>query len=409
MHNKIVLIRNYLIVSFCCLLVAGAIFSRALLSISMISLIVLFLANPNLKQDLKLFIKDKSLLAITAIFLVYAFSGLYSTDMDYLAERLRIKLPFLAIPLSLVSIRSLPNKMLNWVIHFAFYFISAIAGFIMVNYFINFSTITESILHGNAIPSPIHHIHLSIFVVFTILTGAFIINKKIYLFSKKESYLIVAIIIFLVAFLHIFAVRTGLLSLYTVLLYLIIHELRKGKNRKFAIAGLALIIILPVSAYFSVNSFRNKIDYTVEDLEMFIKEDYYKDYSDGNRLVSMKAGFIIGNQSPLIGVGAGDLVNELSNLYQERYPEVKDFNLLPHNQLIQAYAATGILGVAIILLALILPIVTKSIRQDWYLVSMSIVIYVGIMVEPLFENQIGVALYTFYIPFLINYYQKVSE
>src|SRR4030095_10910308 len=83
------------------LAIAGMFIARAMVSISMMVMVgyALLLTDP--RKTIRNFINDKVLIAISLVFVVYLLSAINSTEDTYfLSERLRLKLPFLALPLA---------------------------------------------------------------------------------------------------------------------------------------------------------------------------------------------------------------------------------------------------------------------------------------------------------------------
>ena len=78
-----------------------------------------------------------------------------------------------------------------------------------------------------------------------------------------------------------------------------------------------------------------KIGYTIYDLSK-LKRNEIGQNSDSKRLLSIIVGWELFKENPLFGVGAGDLVPSVHNIYKERFPTVdKQSRLLPHNQFLR--------------------------------------------------------------------------
>lgn len=85
---------------------AGMFVARAIVSISMIVMIVYAVVLTDPRKTVAIFLKDRVLVALSLIFFAYVLSSIHSTeDNAYLMERLRLKLPFLAVPFAFTAIK----------------------------------------------------------------------------------------------------------------------------------------------------------------------------------------------------------------------------------------------------------------------------------------------------------------
>ncbi|MCH8330682.1 MAG: hypothetical protein IH946_04765 [Bacteroidetes bacterium] len=161
-----------LIAFICCIIIIlGLIISRIGLSIGMIGLITLAIFNKQIGSDLRTFIKDKPSLVICSLFFLYLISVFWSDDLFYLAERLRIKLPFLILPLAFISFRSFSKRTyfaILYVFLLVMFFTSVVTFF---NYLMNFEDINLSYRVAKVLPTPINHIRFSLMLAFSIIIG----------------------------------------------------------------------------------------------------------------------------------------------------------------------------------------------------------------------------------------------
>jgi len=94
----------------CAVLIVALLTSKFLLTIGMVALVALGLIRKDLKTVWQNFISNKTLLALTVVFFIVLISGLYSENVAYLSERLRIKLPFLLLPLALAGLPKFADR-----------------------------------------------------------------------------------------------------------------------------------------------------------------------------------------------------------------------------------------------------------------------------------------------------------
>ena len=405
--------RQQLAFFFCCVLLVALIYSKFLLSVSMIALLAIALFdldfkksfplgfNPDLKANIQKLFTYKAYLSITAFFFLVLVSGLWSEDSQYLLERLRIKLPFLLMPFAIVSIPSFNKRQYLSLFYFLVVLMFVSSLIVGVNYFLNFEAITKTILSGKVIPTPMHHIRYSLVLAFSVLAGMLLWWKKFYLKYSWEPRVIGGITIFLFYFIHVLSVRSGLFVLYLSIAFLSVRYIYTTRKYKIGIATIFGLILLPIIAYHTIESFQAKVDYAKRDFEMYTLGQG-KDYSDAERIISYEAGIKIGNKNPLFGVGAGDLKKEVANYYDENGVDTSG-NKMPHNQLISTYAGTGLFGLIIFCLAFFYPLWYENNYRGELFSSFHLIVFFSFMVENTIETSIGVAFYSFFLLIGLNY------
>lgn len=385
----------------------GLMFSRGLLSTGMIILLANALFTGNLKSNFKTFIENKVLLSITLVFFVYLLTGLYSENTDYFLQRMRVKLPLLALPFA-IGTQQYFRKKDFYIILSVFIGVIAVSSFwVLANYAANFSEITQSLRHGKSIPVPYDHIRYSLMVAFCTIACIYLswINPFQYIKWMRIAILFVAVYLFV--FMHVLSVRSGLLAMYVSLFYISIWILVHLKKKAIGILAIVAIFSIPVIAYLAIPSFHKKINYMVEDVTKYLDEGKTNEYSDAKRIVSIKMGIRVGNESPLIGVGVGDVRDEMNQKYDEFFPDAKNSDkLIPHNQYVFVYAATGILGLSICLYAFLLPLFYKKYSQNWLFVCLNLIILFSFLVESTIEIQIGTAFYVIFLTLGVRYLES---
>ncbi len=401
---------------FCCLLLIALIYSKFMISVSMIALLVISVFhldfnksfplgfNPSLKSNFLNLFSNKAYLACSIFFFIVLISGLWSEDTPYWLERLRIKLPFLLMPFAIISIPPFSERQYMSLFYFLvilMFFSSLIVG---VNYLLHFETITETIKRGKSIPTPMHHIRYSLVLAFSILAGIVLWWKKFYLKYKWERYIIGFTTLFLFYFIHVLSVRSGLFVIYLSLLFFSIRYIYLTRRYKLGIATILVLIVLPLIAYKTIKSFKAKIDYAQMDMQMY-NQGQGKDYSDAERIISYKAGIKIGNKNPLFGVGAGDLKKEVQSYYEEQFIDISAPKM-PHNQLISTYAGTGLIGLIVFCFAFFYPLWYRNNYKEALFASLHLIVFFSFMVENTIETSIGVAFYSFFLLIGLNYLSR---
>jgi O-antigen ligase len=409
------------LLSLSCIII-GLFLSRAMMSIGMIVVGIQFFLKPDIKVTFKDFIKDKKLLYISLIFFLYLISGLYSSDKNYYIERITLKLPFLFMPLGFAALKEMPKR----------YFLHVLLVFILlvffvslgstVNFILNYTAIIENYKSAKVIPVlfEINHIRYSLMMALAIFSAFYLFYNRYFIFNVKTErtlFLIMGIFIFL--FLHLLSVRSGLLAFYLSLFVMIVSYIITKKKYRNGIVLLALLIVTPLLMYVALPTIRNKVDYMILDISKFMSEETktkqrnVNNYSDTNRLVSITLGIELGNKSPFIGLGVGDVKNEIFKAYETDYPKVRqERRLIPHNQFVFVYMAVGGIGLLLFCFFSFYPFFSSKDSYSGFLFLVHNTIFISsYMSEATLENQLGVCLFiTFYlITYFIDRETNVSQ
>ncbi len=388
---------------FTCLWFVGIILGEkapAMLSICSIGqvLSVILLTHP--KKLWANFISDKGMLIFSLSFLFLLLSFFYSDNLKYLGERLQIKVPILLYALIWPSIGVLSQKQIK-VIFYSLISICVIsASGILTNYALNYDKINELYLQSKIMPGPINHIRYSLLIVFVICVIYYFIKQQL-IKSKIEKKLMMATAIFLILFLHIYSVRSGLLTLYAVIAIGVINQVIANKNYKqIGIAAGALVCIVMISLAISP-TMRNKLINTKQDVNVYTNQENPNFNSLATRMVSYKTALEIAKENIWLGCGQGDLRDKNDALFKRDYPSIIT-PIIPHNQFIYYLAATGLIGLIIFSLTFTAPIWVNHFYKYELIQFAYAILLIAFQFEAMIETQIGVACTLLFV--LIPYY-----
>ena len=377
-----------------------------MVSIGMISLLVASLLFKGPGITLKKYFQTKELLVLSLYFIIVFISGLYSDDKVYWLNWVRIKLPFLALPLAFAPIARLSQKSFVLLLYgfIATFFVCT--GLVLGNYALHFTSMTSSFSQGTQIPMPFSHIRYTLMLAFSFFCAVYLWQQSLFVRSKNEKWLQMAYALFAFIALHILSVRSGLLAAYLGLLYLALLEIFKRRQLVLGAAIILCIVVLPFLAYRYVPSLHNKIGYMQYDLEMYQKGNI-NEHSDAMRLLSMQIGLQIWHEHPVLGVGAGDLRDETYKIYAQRYPQISDYNRrLPHNQFIWVLATTGAVGLALFLLAFFFPLLSNGYYKYGPILILHLMVFSSFFTEDTFEEQMGSGFYLIFLLILMNHFKR---
>ncbi len=410
--NKNINIKSILIEIVLVIYLISVLYSKTLLTITMGLIFLMAFVDIeykngiriSLRKDLKStftrFTQSKEYIVIPLIFILVVLSGFNSFDLIEWKHHIVLKLPFLILPFAFYSFDHIPLKQ-----YFRLYIYFVILMFVstipvLFNYFSNKEQVDNLIKTGQIIDTPIDHIKYSILLAFSVAAGYILYINNHFFKYKKVIKLIALMGIFNFVVLHILAVRSGIIIVYILLLYLIPKCNRFKMNA--VVLLIAFLFIFPVFSYYFIDSFKNKIDYAKYDYKMLIKGKG-EDYSDSERFYSWKTGYDIFKKHKLFGVGIGDLKTESIKSYKILFPDKTLKFKYPHNQILFILSSSGILGLLLFLAGIYFPIFYKRAVKDPFFTSFMILITISFVVENTIERSYSIGIYLFFVLIALNH------
>lgn len=400
---------QYLVALCCTCIFIGLVGSRALASIGMIALVATGAFYQPFTQTLRTYFARKEMWALSLFFFIVLLSGLYSENKNEWLIWMRIKLPYLFLPIAMAGLPKLTERTFT-IILYAFVLIMFISATVILgNYALHYHQITEAFTSGNAIPMPFSHIRYTLMLAFALFCAVYLAEEKRYIFSPAERYAQWFFIAFAFVALHILSVRSGLLALYIGLLFLVYRFVAAQRRFLPGFIALGLLLSLPVLAYYLVPSFHNKVNYMRYDLGQY-RSGQINENSDAGRLLSWRVGMELWQQNKLIGIGAGDIRNETARVYEQQFPQVPLSNRkVPHNQFIWVMATTGFIGLILFLTAFFLPVFTNGYFKYWLFTLLHLILFSSFFTEDTLEEQVGTAFYLIFLLLFINHFHPADE
>lgn len=353
-------------------------------------------------RNIKQFLPQLSMIGLFLIPLIW---GIGSSDTEYWMEKVRIRLPFLALPLIFLILPKLSKRDFNilLLIFQSILTITALAA--VINFFLHYEIMMNMLSKGQFIPVPLHHIRFSLMLAFSIFIGFYLYknekNRKwIARFALSQSFL--AIIC-----LHILSVRSGIAVFYFLSIFILVKTILIQKNYILGIGLIIIIVLMPLAFYQMNSSFNTKINYSKWDFEQYL-ENNGTNYSDSERITSIIVGIEIFQKHPILGVGTGDVNNEVKQIYKDKFPSYENAKL-PHNQIIVVLASQGIVGLFLFLFFYFYPLFYQKGYRNFLATILSLTIFLSFLVESTFETSQGVMMYAFIFSFIIQNTRKSEQ
>ncbi|NNF33476.1 MAG: O-antigen ligase family protein, partial [Saprospiraceae bacterium] len=318
------------------LLITSVVYSKFLLSVSMFGWAIL--AFYSFRKPFKIW-EEKGLLLTIGLIALTAFSGVNSENTGEWIHHLRMRLPFFALPVALYMIPKPSPRTYFFIQYFLIFLIFFSTLPVLYEVLVDFDTIYQGLAAGRPIPTPIQHTKYSLMVAYAIIAGALLIKDQLPHSGYIKKWLLIGVVVYLLIFLHILAVRSGLVVFYlSAVLLSAVYAFWQRSFRTLIIA-LVLAILLPVIGFLSIPSLNKRVHYMIYDLKEYLK-DGGDQYSDSDRINSLLVGWEIFKDHPLIGTGIGDLKDECKIKYEEKFGADK-YVLYPHNQYLFVLAGSG--------------------------------------------------------------------
>jgi O-antigen ligase len=397
------------------LLVQALVWSRFLLSaslwgISAIGLVFFFKPRYMFTWDLwwnwdKVFEK-KVYLILTIPFFTVLISGLWSEDLVYWLSRVRIRLPYLVLPIALMFLPPISKKQFLSLLYVFLITISINMSVVLINFAFHSELIIQHLGQGIPMPFLKAHIVYSLMAAFAVMVGWELWTVRFYVLSPIESKYILGMTIFLFIGMHIISVRSGLMALYICLFVKSLLFIFKYKKRSLGFYGLALIVCLPLVAYFTLPSLQNRINYTIWDLKHYAENQSFQK-SDSERIISLRMAWQIVKQNPILGVGSGDLMNAISTEYATQYPNFKVKE--PHNNFLFVWLSTGLLGLIAFLFSFAYPLFYKKNYKNDLFLLLHTVMLVSFSVDYIVEGTFGTFFYIFFVCLFLKFFELSDE
>jgi O-antigen ligase len=366
--------------------------SRALLSITT----VLFITSSFIFYTKEIFTpnykKQVHSLSISILFVVAALSFFNSTHIEEWWLRTLVKLPLLLLPFAFIPLRF--NDIAISIVHNTYIVLVTGSTIYTMALFYLDPALLQNYNYAQVLPTILDndHIRFSWAVVVGIII---LLYQHQHIQSKGLRHINIGIGIWLFVFLHILASKTGLLMVYLVILFLLLKKVIVEK-KIWVFIIILLLFSIPFISYFTVPTFKKRVDFIIYDFSLYSKGIHKEGLSDGARVLSIRAGFAIFSNHPALGTGYGDIKQETDNWYATRY-QLQDYEkILPSSQFLIFAAATGVLGFLLSWWALTMPLFKKLYRQNNYFLQFYIPALISFSFEIQLEIQHGVFIFCFF-------------
>lgn len=386
--------------------------------ISIVFIILIWLLKPGIRERFKFLTGNYLLMGFILMYVLELLGLLYSSNISVAASALEKKLTLLVIPLIILTSNELDFKRLDRVIKF-FTVSVTVASLICLLYAFHRNNYLEGLSNPNWFYFSyydlteildIQPIYFSVFVSFSFFVVIFQIKN-----SWTESSWLKRLFNFIwVCYLFIFLVllsgKTSIIATISIFMAITFIYFQK---RKRLLVGLMTLLLIVVGSVMMISKLPVVKERFLEVLGMNKTSDWV--YGDPKRnkpipearLVKWQSALDVIQDNWIFGVGSGDVQDELNKQFEAHdFPAgiAEQFNT--HNQFLQTWVGTGLIGLAIFLVTLIASVAKAiQLKNHLFLVFMAIFI-ICCLTESMLERQFGIL---FYVIFSSLFYQRKNE
>ena len=332
---------------------------------------------------------NKPLVLLLLFYLWHIVGLLWSSNLDFGLFDLEVKLTFLILPLVFSAFgrfkiyrfeRILKGYLLGCSVAIIYGIVNSLCAYE------SGADLYLDLYNDNITPL----LHISYFAMYLnlalVICFYLIVRNENDLYSWRNVGLIVLSFVFALATFFSTS-RNGFLALIFILVIVSVYAIIRYKKWLVGISVVLIIWIVASSLLKDINlgtrSFHgfNKVTDVIKNSN--VKEDASE--STAVRVLVWKSTLSLIKNNPLLGVGTGDIKDELKAEYKlNGYVEPVKKNYNAHNQFLQSFAALGIIGLV-------------SFQKNNYLYLMFIInIAVSCLTESILEVQAGVVFFTFF-------------
>jgi len=365
-------------------------------------LIVLILLNWFSLENRKGGKGNLTFVCLVVFFLIHVIGLLWSVNLDFGMFDVQVKLSFLLLPFIFYFSETLVNDDFERVL--SGYVIGCAVGVflgVIQAFYAYYSDNTGFLkLYSESLTPSLHIGYFAMYMNFAII----ILIYRLYFRSESlftyQNLLRVFLILFFSGAVFLSTSRNGLIGLLLALTLIVIYSVIRYR-KWMSIISIAVIAWVIMSSLLKDYKSSALKFHGFEEVAAAVKkgkasQKVYKT-STSIRILVWSFSLNLIKSNPIIGVGTGDIKDELIKLYKkEGYPILVKRQYNSHNQYLQTAAALGIPTLIVLLLMFISPLLVRWRRLHFLAVFLSIIVGVACLTESVLEVQAGVIFYTFF-------------
>jgi len=328
---------------------------------------------------------NKGMIYSAIFYGLFGLGMLYSENIDYGLRDLGVKASFIAFPIIAFFLSKRPSGKLGFAI--SGLIAGAILGSVICwgNFLIQYLISAEAISYGSfSILMHSSYFSLNLDIAFVFLFYFIFLSK-----TKRSG--IQKLIGFLILCLYVATVlvvssKTGILTLIfaiSVCLFTMLYRYKKAVAF-ISVIGIAILVVATIQ----FNPRMNAAFQSVKTIDLHKNQVYGT--IQGRIFVWRHSSKVIGD-NPILGVGTGDVRDELFNSYKDLNIRFQDeIRLNCHNQYFETYLACGLVGMLFLIFFLLQPLFSRN--RHFLITTFVLIMFLNLMFESMLNRQAGVII-----------------
>ncbi len=205
-----------------------------------------------------------------------------------------------------------------------------------------------------------------------------------------------SITLLMLVFIVLLNSKMGILSIVGMGLYNCYILFFVKKNIWTAVSTFSIFIMLSFGILFLIPQVKDRLNTAFQSVSGH-QENTPKIGSTSERLILWKGAYIAIKDNVMLGSGTGSANEYLYQYCQRVAPDFKnEHKLNAHNQFLQTFLCTGIIGIILLLWIIIMPLQKAIGKGDLIYLGFYFLTIGNLMVESMFETQAGIFFFTIF-------------
>ncbi len=347
-------------------------------------------------------IKNSVFIILLTFFLLHLIGLFYSSNMHAGWFDIEVKLTMILFPLiffmsDFLTEQKRKSILLTFVIGTTIAMLVSV-GVAFYAYFANnannFFYMKLSIFH-----------HPTYFAMYICFSTAIILKYILYNDITINRILSLTLIIIFSIFIYMLSSKAGIIIFFVTLVLMSVPALFKKNIRIFA----SLLLIFAVfQVWFSLT--QNMRFETVTKSVASAEQNVTTEESNGVRVLIYETAIDIIKFNYAIGVGTGDIKDELMKEYKVRnMTGALENKLNAHSQFLETFIGQGIAGISLLLLLFLIPFIKSIKTKNWLIFSYVIIVALNFLTESMLNTQAGVVFFAFFYSFFATSNNKKAK
>lgn len=197
-------------------------------------------------------------------------------------------------------------------------------------------------------------------------------------------------LLFFASIIYLLSSKAGIFSAFLAIILPLLFQMNKKKR-------LIYLGVIVISSFILLIGVLNNSRFSAMlHAQQEAAETHTTGESTALRLLIWQATLDIIIEQPLLGVGTGDIKDELTNRYEElNITSAATEKLNVHNQFLETWLGQGIIGISLLLIIFYSAATTASKQKDMLMVSFLIIMTFNFFFESMLNTQAGVVFFAF--------------